>query len=171
MRLTKAQERLLAALMTKKGRLEQGKFIVEGAKFVKDAGRAVLFTFTPADTPRWREFVSTETPQPIAAVVALRAWTMTDVANMRTIVVLDGVQDPGNVGAVLRACLGFRAGLLLVECADVTNPKTVRSSASAVLHVPWMTVSRSHGARAIANLNYARGASRLATSRASRLLS
>ncbi len=153
MRLTKAQERLLAALQTKKGRLERGMFIVEGAKFVHDVADLVVFRFTPSDTPRFREFIATETPQDMAAVVRTPSFTLADVARKSTVVVLDGVQDPGNVGTILRACLGFRAGLILVESSDTTNPKTVRSSVAAVLRVPAVVVARGQIAQALKDLD------------------
>ena len=56
--------------------------------------------------------------------------------------VLDAVQDPGNVGTLLRLALGFNAGIILVECAEVGNPKTVRGSAGALFYAPWVTVER-----------------------------
>ena len=54
---------------------------------------------------------------------------------------LDGVQDPGNVGTILRLCLGFDASLILIESADITSPKVVRSSVGALFQVPWMKLS------------------------------
>lgn len=140
--LSKGQQRLLLNLQKRKEREERGMFIIEGEKFVRDAGKLVEFTFTDKDTTIYREVVSTEAPQKIAAVARVPEWTMDDIVSRPTIVVLDGIQDPGNVGTVLRACLGFNASLLLVESAEVTNPKTVRASASAILRVPWKTISR-----------------------------
>jgi putative ribosome biogenesis GTPase RsgA len=56
-------------------------------------------------------------------------------------VVLDGVQDPGNVGTILRTADAFSAdGMLLVNaCADLYNPKTVRATMGAVFRCPVWT--------------------------------
>jgi len=153
--LTAAQEKLLVRLTTKKGRKELGRFVVEGEKFVRDAGNLVEWTFTPADTNRFVEFVSTETPQAFAAVAKIPIWTMDDIRSRNTIIVLDGVQDPGNVGTILRACLGFDASVMLIESAEVTNPKVVRASASAILRVPWIVISREDALENIATCNRA----------------
>lgn len=153
MSLSGVQEKLLHQLTTKKGRKELGMFVIEGEKFVRDAGDLVEFVFTKEDTARFADFVSTETPQAVAAVARIPAWTAAHCASRSTIVVLDGVQDPGNVGTILRACLGFRASLVLVESAEVTNPKTVRASASAILRVPWITVARNDAPALIATFD------------------
>ncbi len=80
------------------------------------------------------------TPQPIAGLVA-----MVDVdlgalegRDLRPAVVCVGLQDPGNAGSVLRSAAASGAGAV-VFCAgsvDLYNPKSVRSSAGAVFHVP-----------------------------------
>jgi TrmH family RNA methyltransferase len=53
-------------------------------------------------------------------------------------IALDGVQDPGNVGTIVRLAAAFDAAgvLLLPGSADAFGPKAIRSSAGAVLHVP-----------------------------------
>lgn len=140
--LSKGQERILRELQLKKGRRERDMFIIEGEKFVREAKDLVEFTFTPHDTNQFREYVSTESPQSMAAVAKIPHFTVDQVAAYDTVVVLDGIQDPGNVGTVLRACLGFKASLILVESADITNPKVVRASTSALLRVPWIEMKR-----------------------------
>ena len=82
----------------------------------------------------------TVTPQPVIAVVGMPVCTMADVgaAHPRLLVVCIDVRDPGNAGTVVRSA--WAAGADAVVCCegtvDVWNPKAVRSSAGAVLHVP-----------------------------------
>ena len=128
----------MRALQTKKGRAEHGLCLVEGTKFVRDAKPWVEFTFGVDDTPLFEELVTTETPQEIAAVARLPHATVFDLEKMPTILLCDGVQDPGNVGAILRLCAAFNAGCIFVHCADITAPKVVRSSAGALFTIPWM---------------------------------
>ena len=54
------------------------------------------------------------------------------------VVLLDGVQDPGNVGTILRTAeaLGFDGAVLSPDCADVWSPKTLRASMGSVLRLP-----------------------------------
>jgi TrmH family RNA methyltransferase len=86
------------------------------------------------------ELAATEHPQGIVAVYAPREWTLDDipVAPTRPIIVLDGVQDPGNVGTIARTALAFgAAGLVaLPGTADLANPKVVRAAMGALFRLP-----------------------------------
>ena len=90
----------------------------------------------------------TETPQPIAALVELPDWTWAHLLGGHRnvaplVVVLAGLQDPGNLGTILRSAEAFGAhGVIsLPGTVSTWNPKTVRASAGSVFRIPLLTVS------------------------------
>src|SRR5918997_399389 len=59
------------------------------------------------------------------------------LASVRRVVLLHGVQDPGNVGTAIRSAHAFGAGVALSSgSADLYNPKTVRASMGSIFHTP-----------------------------------
>lgn len=92
--------------------------------------------------------VDTEHPQGVAALVEPRSATLDDVlgtagkAPAALVVVLAGVQDPGNVGAILRTAAAFGATGAVTTAsgqsgaASPFSPKALRASAGAALHLP-----------------------------------
>lgn len=99
------------------------------------SARGLGVTVACVDEAEMSEIASTKTPQGVAAAVAIRNATVAEVAKSSVLAVLDSVQDPGNVGAILRSADCFGAGVLLGRgCADLYNPKVVRSSAGAIFH-------------------------------------
>jgi TrmH family RNA methyltransferase len=59
------------------------------------------------------------------------------MAACQRLVLLHGVQDPGNVGTVIRCAHAFGAGVALSKgCADLYNPKTVRATMGSLFHAP-----------------------------------
>jgi TrmH family RNA methyltransferase len=92
--------------------------------------------------------LSTETPQPVAALVEPPQWSWPDIlanrANAKSlIVVLAGLQDPGNLGTIVRSAEAFGAtGLLcLPGTVSAWNPKSVRASAGSLFRLPLLTVT------------------------------
>lgn len=150
--LSIAKEKWIASLQTKKGREKHERCLVEGPHAVEMAKDYIDFVFSRDDTERFDQLVTTKTPQEFAAVSRIPQFTKQDIESRNIIVVLDGVQDPGNVGTILRLCLGFDASLVLVESCDVTNPKVIRSSVGSLFRVPWMTVARDEATTVVTSL-------------------
>lgn len=92
------------------------------------------------DEDTLNELAGTEAPQGIVAVVEPRRWTLDDLhpGPADVVLVLDAVQDPGNVGALARTALGLGAvGLVaLPGTADLHNPKALRGSMGALFRLP-----------------------------------
>ena len=87
----------------------------------------------------------TEHPQGVVAVIEPKHWTLEDIRfTLGTVVlVLDGVQDPGNVGTMLRSALGLGAAgaVALKGTADLTNPKVIRAAMGASFRLPAVTAA------------------------------
>jgi TrmH family RNA methyltransferase len=84
---------------------------------------------------------ATETSQGVIALVKPTAWSLDQLFRGRSlVVVLDGLQDPGNAGAIVRAAEAFGAtGVLFLKgTASPWNPKTLRASAGSLFRMPVM---------------------------------
>jgi TrmH family RNA methyltransferase len=89
--------------------------------------------------------VSTESPQGVAALVKLRPHKFEDLLEAGTdalLVAIAGIQDPGNLGTIIRSAeaFGARAVLLGEKTVSHFNPKAVRGSAGSLLRQPLIRV-------------------------------
>ncbi|MGB7265470.1 MAG: RNA methyltransferase [Terracidiphilus sp.] len=92
--------------------------------------------------------LATETPQPIAALVEPPDWTWAHLLSTprdsaALVVVLAGIQDPGNLGTMVRSAEAFGAtGIVsLPGTVSAWNPKAVRASAGSIFRVPLLCAS------------------------------
>jgi TrmH family RNA methyltransferase len=87
----------------------------------------------------------TEHPQGITAVIQPKEWSLADIplAPGAVALVLDAVQDPGNVGTMLRTALGLGAvGVVALKgTADLTNPKVIRGGMGASFRLPSVSAA------------------------------
>ena len=89
----------------------------------------------------FQSIASTETSQGVMALVRPAEWSVEQVfRGASLVVVLDGLQDPGNAGAIVRAAEAFGAtGVLFLKgTASPYHPKTLRASAGSLFRVPFV---------------------------------
>ncbi len=155
-------------LQLRRGRERRGLTLAEGVRLVEEALAAGVpvrsAAVSPAleATPRGKalkaalaskgarleevgdseldKLAETEHPQGIVAVIEPRRWALhhIDLHRGGVVLVLDGVQDPGNVGTMLRTAhaLGAAAVVALKGTAELTNPKVVRGSMGSLFRIP-----------------------------------
>lgn len=147
-------------LATSKGRLESGVFAVEGERAIRQIidshpdhvieivaveelpARYRKYPVRLVTSSQFRSISKAKTPQDIMAVVRIPADMYSDSLPENAgnrLLFLEDVQDPGNVGTLIRAAAAFDfAGVILSDkCADPLSPKCVQSTAGSVLSV-WM---------------------------------
>jgi TrmH family RNA methyltransferase len=147
-------------LSTRKGRREARAFLVEGERAIRQIicsrPGAILEIITVEGLPhahhdyalrvvtesQFHTISSVRTPQGIMAVVRLPEETYSSNLPEHTgnrILLLEDIQDPGNVGTLIRTAAAFDyCGVILTEkCADPFSPKCIQSAAGSILSV-WL---------------------------------
>ena len=154
-------------LHRRRGRERRGLALAEGIRLVEEVvaarvpvrgaaispalegtprGKALKAALTGAGVPLTEvtvaeldDLADTAQPQGVVAVIEPPAWTLQDLAPDAgsVTVALDGVQDPGNVGTILRTAhaLGAAGLVALPGTAELTNPKVVRGSMGSLFHL------------------------------------
>lgn len=148
------------ALANRKGRTEQGLHFIEGEKLVREAvisgaefgdgfieeGHFIMEEVLKGSGARvhtvtravMESMALTDTPQWVCATVKTPDVTPPESYPQGLIVALDCVQDPGNLGTIIRTADAMGAsGLLLGKgCADPYAPKPVRAAMGSIYHLP-----------------------------------
>ena len=148
------------SLSLKKARQENGEYIVEGIKSVKEAlasgkeisaviaCKEVLSEFNIKESiPLYiipqrlaEKLTDTKTPQGVFAVLKIEKKQFSP-KEKGLYVYCDAVSDPGNLGTIIRTAdsAGFDGVLLSEACVDAYNPKTVRSCMGSFFHLDVFT--------------------------------
>lgn len=159
--------KFVKSLHNRKTREELGLFFIEGIRFTEEAVRAgaeikwVFFSRKLLETRGGRQVLDevtgtgvqafevsdsifenisdTGTPQGILAVIKIKKYTIEDLTLEKGLLVLmESVQDPGNMGTIIRTAdaSGAKGVVLSKGCVDVYNPKTLRSTMGSIFHLP-----------------------------------
>lgn len=156
---------VMLLLKKAKTRKEYGEFVVEGARMVKEVPAERLVKLYASETfyenrpDFFREFPQdlmekvsdhvfcqmsdTQTPQGVMAIVktATTDWE-TMLQNNPLLLMIENLQDPGNLGTIIR--MGEGAGvtgvIMSANTVDIYNPKTIRSTMGSIYRVPFLYV-------------------------------
>ena len=159
------QIKYFSSLLTKKYRLKENKFIIEGEKSVIDGIKsktdceAVLFsrkyyeeneakieliknkklkTFI-LDSREFKKISDTKSPQGIAGIFLKKSTNINDLFPPadNLLVLVDNISDPGNLGTIIRNCdwFGVKTIILSKNTVEYTNPKVLRSTMGSIFHI------------------------------------
>lgn len=151
----------LTALRDKsKARKENHTFIVEGLKMCLEAPReSILETYVTSGFEKqhiaqlsginyevvedkvFDRISDTKTPQGILSVIKQPEYSLESILKDGSLfVILEDIQDPGNLGTIMRTAEGAGAdGIIMSKgCVDIFNPKTIRSTMGSVYRVPFV---------------------------------
>lgn len=165
--MTKAQIKEVRKLHEHKERDEKGLFLLEGVRLMEEAVKEkaaiieTLYTSKLEETDRGRLLLSAirrmgmplyqvpekvidsiseaENPQGILAVAKQIKWTLNDIVkNKRPAIIACGLQDPGNLGTIIRtADAGTCGGVITTSnTVDIYNSKVIRATMGSIFRLP-----------------------------------
>ncbi len=154
----------IKGLELRKNREEKGLFIAEGLRFVEESvkekalidkivvsntfleGKSAMDRIRNMGLPCYvvsdkifKEISDTQTPQGILAVIKKKDALIGDIIkSSNKIVMLESLQDPGNMGTIIRTAdaAGMTGIILSKGCVDVYNRKVLRSTMGSIFHLP-----------------------------------
>ena len=159
-----AQVKNLAQLIKKsKVRTEQGVYVVEGVKMFQEAPKDEIVKVYVSEelyekgtlqehlkevpyevlkTDVFNHVADTKTPQGVLCVMKQKKYTLEQLMDGKCplLLVLENLQDPGNLGTMMRTAEGAGVtGVLLSRgSVDIYNPKTIRSTMGSIYRVPFL---------------------------------
>ena len=158
------QLKYVTSLMKKaKARREAGLFVVEGPKmygelpagwlkrtyvsehFLREADAGLMLAgreYEVVSDGAFRGLSDTQTPQGILALASMPSYRLDDLLRGKEthLLILEGIQDPGNLGTMLRTGEGAGITGIIIsrDTVDLFNPKTIRSTMGSIYRVPFI---------------------------------
>lgn len=153
-----------------KYRKETGLFLVEGIRMFSEVPKEKVervivtqnflnenkdllqsFEYDVVDDNLFAKLSDTKTPQGIMCVVKQMDYSLESMLTKKDkslFVVLEDIQDPGNLGTIFRTSEGAEvSGIIMSKgCVDIYNPKTIRSTMGSIYRVPFIYTDDLHGA-------------------------
>ncbi len=158
-------KRLLQLQKKSKVRNEEGVFVVEGLRMFVEVPKERVEKVYVSETLynkkkqelKWEEFPleilsdsvfkhvsDTQTPQGILCIVKQKKYDLDILLNIENphFMVLDNLQDPGNLGTIVRTAegAGVDAVFMSKDCVDIYNPKTIRSTMGSIYRMPTIYI-------------------------------
>lgn len=160
--MTKNQIKQIQKLKQKKYRILERKFLIEGTHLLEECinskiyGKLIDLIIVKKDFKKesllnklnnyniefvdnltFKKITDTDNPEGIAAVVKMPIEKSEDLLNSELIVCLDKINDPGNLGTILRTCWWFGVDMVVIskDSADVYNSKVIRASQGAIFNL------------------------------------
>lgn len=160
--------KLIRSLQRKKGRLENGLYFAEGLRITQEAlmyaEDYIKFVILSDEYAKknndfvdsidksgktvyavkerlFTDVCNTETPQGIGVVLKIPENIEFDLKRMKFVLILDGVSEPGNLGTIIRTAeaTGIDGVYLMKGCADLYNPKVVRSTMGSLFRMKLLS--------------------------------
>lgn len=149
--LTNAKVKLWVKYKEKKHRDYDQRFLIEGDHLIEEAHQAGLIDsliLKQGEPCSYHQYETYEVTQEILHKIsshvsdvkhmALCRYPNVSLSNVTRILMLDDVQDPGNMGTMIRTALSFGYHQIFIseKCVDVYNEKVIRSTQGALFHIP-----------------------------------
>jgi TrmH family RNA methyltransferase len=159
--ISKNKMKFIISLQKKKVREEEGLFVIEGDKLVREFLAAKIMIKTLVGKSEFLGSLSSELTRSVTDIVIVSYEELKHISTLKTphnalaivqipakkpdnsrlfsslCAALDSVQDPGNLGTIIRAAawFGIKNIVCSMDCVDVYNPKVIQASMGALLHV------------------------------------
>ncbi len=159
----------IQTLMSKASfRKKEGKFIAEGIKMFEEAPKEDILEvyvkegayetfdkeikkklerigYETVSESVFKKVSDTVTPQGIISVIKMRFFDVSEIISAENplVAVLENIQDPGNIGTIIRSAEGAGASGIIMsrDCVDIYNPKVIRSTMGSVFRVKFAYVN------------------------------
>lgn len=135
--MTKAELKIVRSLRLKKFRDEHRLFVAEGAKCVSELEKAFEIVYRITDSKEIQEVSTLTTPPDVIGVFRQPDKQTADTLHDDLVLCLDCVQDPGNLGTIIRTAdwFGIRHIVCSNDTADCFAPKVVQATMGALARV------------------------------------